>query len=110
MNASPATTSPATNSAATPVNARDSDAEYYAQHGYVVVRKLISQDKIQRLLRLYAEQLVTSRYPFFRQNANAYEPNKVSAHGFVRQPMPQRLGHTVIEQDAAHTAVTSANA
>jgi phytanoyl-CoA hydroxylase len=65
--------------------AEDTDAVHYAQHGYVVLRDLVPRTRIQDLITLYARQIVPSRYPFFRQNANAYEPNKVSPHGYVQQ-------------------------
>lgn len=63
----------------------DADAAHYAQHGYVVLRDLVSRAQIQDVGTLYGQQIVPSRHPFFRQNANAYEPNKISPHGYVRQ-------------------------
>jgi phytanoyl-CoA hydroxylase len=58
---------------------------HYARHGYVVVRNLVPRSNIQALLALYAQQIVPSRHPFFRQNTNTYEPNKLSKHGYVQQ-------------------------
>jgi len=66
-------------------DAADSDADHYAHHGYVVVRNLIPREQIAELLRVYAEQIVPSRYPFFRQSSNAYQANILTTHGYVRQ-------------------------
>ncbi len=63
----------------------DIDAEHYARYGYAVVRSAVPQASIQELKTLYAQDIVPSRHPFFRQNANAYESNKLSAHGYVLQ-------------------------
>src|SRR5271165_52539 len=63
----------------------DPDAAYYAAHGYVIVRNLIPKQQIQDLLATYSRLIVPSRYPFFRQSSNAYEPNQISTHGYVRQ-------------------------
>jgi len=63
----------------------DSDAAHYAAQGYVVVRDLIPKSQVAQLLDLYAKQIAPSRHPFFRQNTNAYEPNKMSSRGHVRQ-------------------------
>src|SRR5277367_5890439 len=61
------------------------DADYYARNGYVVVKSLVSKADIRELLSLYAQLIVPSRHRFFRQNANAYQANKRSEHGYVRQ-------------------------
>jgi phytanoyl-CoA hydroxylase len=63
----------------------DADTDHYSRYGYVVMRGLVPQPCIQDLLTLYKHEIVPSRYPFFRQNANAYEPNKFSMHGYVQQ-------------------------
>jgi len=61
------------------------DAEHYAQRGYVVIQNVIPKSQIRDLLVQYKQHIAASKYPFFRQNSNAYEANKISAHGFVRQ-------------------------
>lgn len=63
----------------------NADAEHYARDGYVVVRGLVPKSQIGELLQLYERQIVPSEHPFFRQNANAYEPNRRTAQGYVRQ-------------------------
>jgi phytanoyl-CoA hydroxylase len=59
--------------------------DYYETNGYVVLRNLVSCDLIDTLLKLYSEQILPSNYPFFRQNTNAYEPNKLNEFGYVEQ-------------------------
>jgi len=61
------------------------DAEHYARFGYAVVRSLVPRSQVEELKALYAQQLVPSRHPFFRQNTNAYEANQLTRHGYVRQ-------------------------
>jgi phytanoyl-CoA hydroxylase len=63
----------------------DPDAEYYEQHGYVVARGAVAKTDIAKLLELYSREIVSSKYPFFRQNTNAYEANRRSESGYVRQ-------------------------
>lgn len=63
----------------------DVDADHYSEHGYVVLRGIVPQTAIDALLDFYRKQIVPSRYPFFRQNTNAYEANKLSASGYVQQ-------------------------
>lgn len=38
---------------------------YYETNGYVVLRNLVHSELIDKLLKLYAEQIVPSNYPFF---------------------------------------------
>ena len=64
---------------------KSADADHYARHGYVVVRGVVPKPQIKELAGLYSRQIVPSRYPFFRQSSNAYEPNKMNGHGYVRQ-------------------------
>ncbi len=59
--------------------------DYYNTNGYVVVRNLISDQLIDQLLDLYNKQILPSKYPFFRQNTNVYEPNKINEFGHVQQ-------------------------
>jgi phytanoyl-CoA hydroxylase len=61
------------------------DAAHYTEYGYVVRREVVPRLLIKNLLTLYSEKIVPSRYPFFRQNSNAYEANKLSAQGYVKQ-------------------------
>jgi phytanoyl-CoA hydroxylase len=63
----------------------DTLCETYQTRGYVVLRGVVSAQRIDRLLHLYRSQIIPARYPFFRQNTNAYEPNRMTTHGFVRQ-------------------------
>ena len=58
---------------------------YYETNGYVVLRNLVHSELIDKLLKLYAEQIVPSNYPFFRQNTNAYEANRYNEFGYVEQ-------------------------
>jgi phytanoyl-CoA hydroxylase len=58
---------------------------YYGEHGYVIVRGLIPETKIEDLLNLYSLQVVPSANKFFRQSTSVYETNQISAHGFVTQ-------------------------
>jgi len=58
---------------------------YYEENGYYIYRSLIPTDMIDRLLQDYQEQIVPSDYPFFRQNTNQYEPNRLTEHGYVKQ-------------------------
>jgi phytanoyl-CoA hydroxylase len=67
------------------LTADNTDAQYYADNGYVVMRGVVPLGAIQSLLDLYAQDIVPSRYPFFRQNENAYETNQLSGHGYVQQ-------------------------
>jgi phytanoyl-CoA hydroxylase len=60
-------------------------AEHYATHGYAVVKDLVPKSQIRDLLTLYQRDIVPSGYPFFRQNSNAYEANKLTTRGYVRQ-------------------------
>ncbi|HJY77949.1 MAG TPA: phytanoyl-CoA dioxygenase family protein [Burkholderiales bacterium] len=63
----------------------DSLLSYYDEHGYVVVRNLIPEPRIARLLSLYARDIVPSRQRFFRQDSSRYERNRINPHGYVRQ-------------------------
>ena len=64
---------------------KSADADHYARYGYVVVRGVVPKPRIKELAALYSRHIVPSKYPFFRQSSNAYEPNKMSGHGYVRQ-------------------------
>src|SRR5690349_2272101 len=63
----------------------DSLLSYYDEHGYVVVRNLISKEPIANLLALYARDIVPSRQRFFRQNSSRYERNRINPQGYVCQ-------------------------
>lgn len=60
-------------------------AAKYREEGYAVVRQAVPRAKITKLLELYQRQIVTSKGAFFRQNTNAYQPNELTQHGYVRQ-------------------------
>ncbi|MBD2296496.1 phytanoyl-CoA dioxygenase family protein [Anabaena sphaerica FACHB-251] len=59
--------------------------EYYQENGYVIFRNLISIDLIDQLLERYSKEIVPSCYPFFRQNTNRYEVNRLNEFGYVEQ-------------------------
>jgi phytanoyl-CoA hydroxylase len=59
--------------------------EHYEEHGYFVFRGLIPSALIDRLVERYRSDIVPTRYPFYRQSTNAYEPNNLTEHGYVRQ-------------------------
>jgi phytanoyl-CoA hydroxylase len=59
--------------------------EYYETHGYCVFRNLIPKEMIDGLVQRYKDDIVPSKYPFFRQNTDAYEPNRLTEHGYVKQ-------------------------
>jgi phytanoyl-CoA hydroxylase len=61
------------------------ERDYYEKNGYVVFQNLVSTDLIDKLLKLYSEQIVPSKYPFFRQNTNIYESNQLNQFGYVNQ-------------------------
>jgi len=63
----------------------DSLQSYYDEHGYVVVRSLIPEERIARLLAVYTRDIVPSQQRFFRQNSSRYERNRINDHGYVRQ-------------------------
>jgi phytanoyl-CoA hydroxylase len=63
----------------------DSLQSYYDEHGYVVVRRLIHEERIARLLAAYTRDIVPSQQRFFRQNSSRYERNRINDHGYVRQ-------------------------
>ncbi len=58
---------------------------YYEENGYFICRNVIPAELIDRLTERYQQDVVKSNYPFFRQNTNVYEPNKLTAHGYVKQ-------------------------
>ena len=62
-----------------------SPKEYYETNGYCVFRNLIPTAAVDRLVQRYQEDIVSSDYPFFRQNTDAYQPNKLTEHGYVKQ-------------------------
>ncbi|MGB6307219.1 MAG: phytanoyl-CoA dioxygenase family protein [Steroidobacteraceae bacterium] len=64
---------------------KSADADHYARYGYVVVRGVVPRPQIKELAALYSQQIVPSKYPFFRQSSNAYESNKMNGRGYVRQ-------------------------
>ena len=59
--------------------------QYYYEEGYCVYRNLIPQHLIDRLVEHYKRDIVPSDYSFFRQNTDAYEPNRYTEHGYVKQ-------------------------
>jgi phytanoyl-CoA hydroxylase len=67
------------------VQSADQSADYYATHGYVIVRGLVPIHRIDALMARYREDIVDSTHKFFRQNTNHYEANRRNAHGHVEQ-------------------------
>jgi phytanoyl-CoA hydroxylase len=61
------------------------DRAGYETHGYVVRRQLIDPALIDQLVAQYQQTIVPSRYPFFRQDRNRYEPHQINAYGHVQQ-------------------------
>lgn len=59
--------------------------EYYEENGYYLCRGVIPEKLIDRVLERYQADLVPSSYPFFRQSTDAYEPNELTEHGYVKQ-------------------------
>lgn len=59
--------------------------DHYKTNGYCVCRDLIPAPMIDRVVQRYLRDIVPSDYPFFRQNTNVYEPNKLTEHGYVKQ-------------------------
>ena len=59
--------------------------EYYYEEGYCICRNLISHNLIDQLVQRYERDVVSSDYPFFRQNTDAYERNRYTECGYVRQ-------------------------
>jgi phytanoyl-CoA hydroxylase len=59
--------------------------EYYQENGYAVFRNLIPVAAIDRLLSLYQQEIIPSKYPFFRQSTNKYELNRLNEFGHVEQ-------------------------
>jgi phytanoyl-CoA hydroxylase len=66
-------------------HAKTAAQEYYEANGYYLYRDLVSPQMIDQLLQHYREDIVPSKYPFFRQNTNRYEPNKLTERGYVKQ-------------------------
>jgi phytanoyl-CoA hydroxylase len=58
---------------------------HYEEYGYAVCRNLIPPALIDRLVERYMNDIVVSDYPFFRQNTDAYEANRLTEHGYVKQ-------------------------
>lgn len=58
---------------------------YYYAEGYCVCRNLIPRHLIDQLVQHYEGDIVPSDYPFFRQNTDAYERNRYTERGYVKQ-------------------------
>lgn len=59
--------------------------QYYYEQGYCVCRQLIPQYLVDQLVQRYEWDVVPSDYPFFRQNTDAYERNRYTEKGYVKQ-------------------------
>jgi phytanoyl-CoA hydroxylase len=66
-------------------NTQTTAKEYYEENGYYICRNVIPTDLIDKLVERYKQDIVSTKYPFFRQNTNVYEPNKLTDHGYVKQ-------------------------
>ena len=58
---------------------------YYEVNGYVVCENLVPTELIDTLLETYKKQITPSKYPFFRQTTNTYEPSEINEFGYVKQ-------------------------
>jgi phytanoyl-CoA hydroxylase len=67
------------------LTASPTDRAGYETHGYAVCRQLIDPTLIDQLVAQYQQTIVPSRYPFFRQDRNRYEPHQIDDHGHVQQ-------------------------
>lgn len=63
------------------------DQQYFADNGYVVLRNVVSEEKIDRLMELYQKQILPSNVRFFRQNSFKYERNIINEHGFCKSSL-----------------------
>jgi len=79
MNASTLTSADSTAAAIQPLHS------YYTEHGYALVRSVVPHHLIDRLLTVYARDVVPSKHRFFRQSTDRYERNKLTQRGYVRQ-------------------------
>jgi phytanoyl-CoA hydroxylase len=68
-----------------PTRQKTEAQEYYDANGYYVYRNLVPAAMIDRLLQRYQQEIVPSKYPFFRQNTDRYEVNKLTPRGYVQQ-------------------------
>ncbi|MEY4764623.1 MAG: hypothetical protein RI907_1296 [Pseudomonadota bacterium] len=59
--------------------------DYYDAHGYVVMPGLIPDSAIDRLMRLYRRDILSTQAKFYRQNTNVYDRNRFTDHGHVIQ-------------------------
>jgi phytanoyl-CoA hydroxylase len=59
--------------------------QYYETQGYFVYRNLIPTELINELTTRYQNEILPSKYPFFRQDTNKYEPNQINEFGYVEQ-------------------------
>jgi phytanoyl-CoA hydroxylase len=62
-----------------------SQKEYYDTNGYVIFPQLISAKLVDEFLEQYQKKIVSSHYPFFRQDTNRYEANCLDEFGYVKQ-------------------------
>jgi phytanoyl-CoA hydroxylase len=59
----------------------DSLHEQYRRDGYCVVRGLVPNDAIDRLLTIYRSTVLHSKQPFFRQSTNRWTRTKLNPYG-----------------------------
>ncbi|TFW09698.1 hypothetical protein E4K72_04630 [Oxalobacteraceae bacterium OM1] len=57
----------------------------YTAEGWCLCRGLVPEHLIDALVRRYEWDVVPSDYPFFRQNTDAYERNRYTDRGYVKQ-------------------------
>ncbi len=57
----------------------------YETHGYILVQHLIDDELIDRLLYHYQNDIIPSKYPFFRMSTDRYEKNRLNQSGHVLQ-------------------------
>lgn len=68
-----------------PRSAQPDPRTTYAEQGYCVHRGVIDEHLIDQLRWRYERDIVPSNYPFFRQNTDAYERNRHTERGYVKQ-------------------------
>jgi phytanoyl-CoA hydroxylase len=57
----------------------------YTKNGWVVIPGLVSDKKVENILKTYKEKILPSKSKFFRQNNSHYETNQLTNDGYVVQ-------------------------
>jgi len=67
--------------------------EYYATHGYYLFRGLIPEALIDQVLARYAQDILPSDRPMFRQTSNRWEPHRRTPLGYMEQSLRDIHGY-----------------